>query len=138
MIFAILWASSAFAASSSGRGHRRSAKTLPLPTTGLRLGSAAAWGDPRMWSPKPVVWLGDTLATLRACPQDVRDEVGHALYLAQIGEEYADCEASQKRRALRHLREGRRLSVERKMKVRIVYNPDAAVPLPPRVRYPVE
>ena len=26
-------------------------------------------------SPKPVIWLGDTLATLRACPQDVQDEV---------------------------------------------------------------
>lgn len=41
-------------------------------------------------SPKPVVWLGDTLATLRACPQDVQDEVGYALYLAQIGDKYAD------------------------------------------------
>lgn len=41
-------------------------------------------------SPKPVVWLGDTLATLRACPQDVQDEVGYALYLAQTGEKYAD------------------------------------------------
>ena len=40
-------------------------------------------------SPKPVIWLGDTLATLRTCPQDVQDEVGYALYLAQIGEKYA-------------------------------------------------
>lgn len=39
-------------------------------------------------APKPVVWLGDTLAVLRACPQDVQDEVGYALYLAQIGEKY--------------------------------------------------
>ena len=39
-------------------------------------------------SPKPVIWLGDTLATLRACPQDVQDEVGYALYLAQIGGKY--------------------------------------------------
>lgn len=39
-------------------------------------------------SPKPVVWLGDTLSTLRACPGDVQDEVGYALYLAQIGERY--------------------------------------------------
>jgi phage-related protein len=37
---------------------------------------------------KPVVWLGDTLQTLRSCPQDVQDEVGYALYLAQIGEKY--------------------------------------------------
>jgi len=40
-------------------------------------------------SPKPTVWLGDTLATLRACPWDVQDEMGYALYLAQIGEKYA-------------------------------------------------
>jgi phage-related protein len=39
-------------------------------------------------SPKPVVWLGDTLATLRTCPEDVQDEVGDALYLAQIGTKY--------------------------------------------------
>src|SRR5450759_1461007 len=39
-------------------------------------------------SPKPVVWLGDTLATLRTCPQEVQDELGYALYLAQIGEKY--------------------------------------------------
>ncbi len=39
-------------------------------------------------SPKPVVWLGDTLGALRACPQDVQDEVGYALYLAQIGGKY--------------------------------------------------
>ena len=39
-------------------------------------------------SPKPVIWLGDTLGTLRACPQDIRDEVGYALYLAQIGAKY--------------------------------------------------
>jgi hypothetical protein len=36
-------------------------------------------------SPKPVIWLGDTLTTLRNCPQDVPDEVGYALYLAQTG-----------------------------------------------------
>ena len=41
-------------------------------------------------SPKPVVWLGDTLATLRRCPQDVQDEVGYALYVAQTGEKYGD------------------------------------------------
>lgn len=40
-------------------------------------------------SPKPVIWLGDTLGMLRSCPQDVQDEVGYALYLAQIGEKYA-------------------------------------------------
>lgn len=40
-------------------------------------------------APKPVIWLVDTLSTLRACPQDVQDEVGYALYLAQIGEKCA-------------------------------------------------
>lgn len=40
-------------------------------------------------APKPVIWLVDTLSALRACPQDVQDEVGYALYLAQIGEKYA-------------------------------------------------
>lgn len=39
-------------------------------------------------SPKPVIWLGNALATLRQCPQDVQDEVGYALYLAQIGAKY--------------------------------------------------
>lgn len=42
----------------------------------------------RQPSPKPVIWLGDTLGALRACPQDVQDEVGYALYLAQIGAKY--------------------------------------------------
>jgi len=37
----------------------------------------------------PGDWLGDTLATLRTCPHGVQDEVGYALYLAQIGEQYA-------------------------------------------------
>ena len=39
-------------------------------------------------SPKPVIWLGDTLTALRSSPQDVQDEVGYALYLAQIGAKY--------------------------------------------------
>ena len=38
--------------------------------------------------PKPVIWLGDTLATLRACPHEIQDEVGYARYLAQIGGKY--------------------------------------------------
>jgi len=37
---------------------------------------------------KPVVWLGDTLRTLRTFPSGVRDEVGYALYLAQRGEKH--------------------------------------------------
>ena len=35
-----------------------------------------------------MIWLGDTLAALRACPHEVQDEVGYALYLAQVGEKY--------------------------------------------------
>jgi phage-related protein len=37
---------------------------------------------------KPVVWLGDTLRTLRTFPSGVQDEVGYALYLAQRGEKH--------------------------------------------------
>jgi phage-related protein len=39
-------------------------------------------------APKPVIWLGDTLAALRACPHEDQDEVGYALYLAQVGAQY--------------------------------------------------
>ena len=41
-------------------------------------------------TPKRVIWLGDTLAVLRATPQTVQDEVGYALYLAQIAEKFVD------------------------------------------------
>lgn len=41
-------------------------------------------------SPKPVIWLGDTLATLRTFPQEVRDEIGYALYLAEVREKYSE------------------------------------------------
>ena len=36
--------------------------------------------------PKPVIWMGDSLARLKTFPSTVQDEVGYALYLAQIGE----------------------------------------------------
>ena len=39
-------------------------------------------------SPKPIVWLGDTLSMLRACPPEVQDQIGYALYVAQIGGKY--------------------------------------------------
>jgi phage-related protein len=39
-------------------------------------------------SPKPVIWLADTLAALRRYPEEVQDEMGYALYLAQIGQKY--------------------------------------------------
>ena len=35
---------------------------------------------------KPVVWLGNSLDELRKFPDEVRDEMGYALYQAQIGE----------------------------------------------------
>lgn len=37
---------------------------------------------------KPVVWLGETLQTLRTFPSGVQDEVGYALCLAQRGEKH--------------------------------------------------
>lgn len=37
---------------------------------------------------KPVVWLGDSLRTLRTFPAPVQDEMGYALYLAQRGEKH--------------------------------------------------
>ena len=37
---------------------------------------------------KPVLWLGDSLRTLKTFPSGVQDEVGYALYLAQRGEKH--------------------------------------------------
>jgi len=34
---------------------------------------------------KPLVWLGNSLAELRKFPDLVQDEMGYALYQAQIG-----------------------------------------------------
>lgn len=34
---------------------------------------------------KEVVWLGSSLEDLRELPEDVCDEIGHALWMAQIG-----------------------------------------------------
>lgn len=34
---------------------------------------------------RPVHWVGSSLKDLRACPEDVKDEVGYALYVAQEG-----------------------------------------------------
>jgi phage-related protein len=36
--------------------------------------------------PKPVVWLGDSLARLRAAPAEVRSDAGYQLDLVQRGE----------------------------------------------------
>ena len=37
---------------------------------------------------KPVVWMGDSLAVLRAFPKAVQEEIGYALYKAQLGEKH--------------------------------------------------
>ena len=38
--------------------------------------------------PKPVIWMGDSLARLQSFPPTAQDEVGFAIYLAQIGEKH--------------------------------------------------
>jgi phage-related protein len=39
---------------------------------------------------KPVVWIGSTRADLAAFPDDVKDAIGYALYVAQLGGKHAD------------------------------------------------
>src|SRR5437868_3223739 len=39
-------------------------------------------------SPKPVEWVGNSLDDLKEFPEDVRQTVGYALYLAQCGEKH--------------------------------------------------
>lgn len=34
---------------------------------------------------RQIIWVGPTLKDLRRFPDDVKDEIGYALYLAQIG-----------------------------------------------------
>jgi len=34
---------------------------------------------------KPVYWVGSSLKDLRACPEEIRDVVGYAVFLAQEG-----------------------------------------------------
>jgi phage-related protein len=38
--------------------------------------------------PKPLIWVGDSLKTLQSFPEDVKDEVGFALFQAQTGKTY--------------------------------------------------
>ena len=38
--------------------------------------------------PKPVVWMGNVRAVLREFPQEVREEIGYAIYLAQTGDKH--------------------------------------------------
>lgn len=37
---------------------------------------------------KPLIWLGDSLRTLKTFPGVVQDEMGYAIYLAQCGEKH--------------------------------------------------
>jgi phage-related protein len=39
---------------------------------------------------KPLVWIGDSLETVRGFPSTVKDEVGFALYQAQIGKKHVN------------------------------------------------
>ena len=39
---------------------------------------------------KPVVWIGSTRADLAAFPEDVKDAMGYALYVAQLGGKHSD------------------------------------------------
>lgn len=38
--------------------------------------------------PKPVVWMGSSKEDLKEFPDDVQDEFGHALWVAQQGDKY--------------------------------------------------
>jgi phage-related protein len=38
--------------------------------------------------PKPLIWMGDSLETLQAFPEDVKDELGFALFEAQTGKKH--------------------------------------------------
>jgi phage-related protein len=46
--------------------------------------------EARRGSPKPIVWIGDSLETLRSFPKPVRDVIGFALYEAQLGGKHVD------------------------------------------------
>ena len=38
--------------------------------------------------PKPLVWIGNSLETVRGFPSVVKDEIGFALYQAQVGSKH--------------------------------------------------
>jgi phage-related protein len=39
---------------------------------------------------KPVVWIGSSRADIASFPEDVKDAIGYALYIAQRGKKHAD------------------------------------------------
>jgi phage-related protein len=38
--------------------------------------------------PKPLIWMGNSLETLQGFPEDVKDELGFALFQAQTGKKH--------------------------------------------------
>jgi phage-related protein len=38
--------------------------------------------------PKPLIWMGNSLETLQDFPEDVKDEIGFALFQAQTGKKH--------------------------------------------------
>jgi len=50
--------------------------------------------------PKPLIWVGDSLEAVRIFPAEVKDEVGVALYHAQLGGKHI------KAKPLRHVGPG--------------------------------
>jgi phage-related protein len=38
--------------------------------------------------PKPVTWMGDSLAKLKSFPRGAQEEIGFALYQAQVGQKH--------------------------------------------------
>jgi len=42
---------------------------------------------------KPVIWLGSSREDLREFPDPVRDHIGYALYVAQLGGKHRDAKA---------------------------------------------
>jgi len=37
---------------------------------------------------KPLFWMGSSRKDLRACPDEVQDTIGYALYLSQLGDKH--------------------------------------------------
>lgn len=47
-----------------------------------------AYGMEGIAVPKRVVWMGETLDVIRGFPEGVREEMGYALYVAQVGQKH--------------------------------------------------
>ena len=51
---------------------------------------------------KPVVWIGSTKADLSAFPEEVKDAIGYALYVAQQGGKHGRYKATPRVRRRRN------------------------------------